>query len=322
MIIITSRKKIFFVLVLLLSLGGCATQTNTEGSNIQEPIVRNTYPIPNKGNDVIGQSAQIRAKKGMTFDQLAQRYDIGAQELMDANPRIKPYAIPVGAKITIPTEYILPPEQDRKGIVINLAEMRLYYFDKNNNTVMTFPVAVGRDGWNTPLGKTYVYRKEEAPVWNVPKSIRDEYFKKTGLEHPLRIEAGSDNPLGDYAIYLHMDGYLIHGTNSPASIGRRVSSGCIRMFNGDVSELFKYVKRGTPVNILYDPNKVGWRDGKLYLEVHSVSPAKNENVSSDTVSEMISSALNGHSANIDWTAVKKVINAHNGIPTQIGVENG
>lgn len=315
-----NRFFYFLTLIFCLCLGGCASHFNSQEPFSETSVAQNVYAMPAAGNDIVGKAYKIKAQTGITFTKLAQKYDIGAQELMDANPGIKPTRIRVGSGITIPTEYILPPKRYRKGIVINLAERRLYYFDNNNDTVMTFPVAVGRQGWRTPLGSTYVYRKEDGPTWNVPKSIRDAYLEKNGEEHPRRIGPGPKNPLGNYAIYLHMDGYLIHGTNNPASIGRSVSSGCIRMYNSDVAELFNYVKRGTPVNIIYYPNKVGWRDGKLYLESHT--PQQYESAGEVTATEAIQDALKEHPGEVDWRAVKKVVQRHRGLPTEIGVEHG
>jgi L,D-transpeptidase ErfK/SrfK len=307
----------FLILFGFVLLGGCATRT---GMNLSEASseVSNVYPMPENGNNIIGKIYQVKVEKGMTFDEMAQHFNLGAQELKDANPDISPRRIHVGSMITIPTEFILPPKKFQKGIVINIAERRLYYFNKGNHTVLTFPIAIGRQGWHTPLGSTYVYRKEEGPIWNVPKSIRDAYLEKNGEEHPRRIGPGPQNPLGEYAIYLHMDGYLIHGTNSPASIGNSVSSGCIRMHNSDVAELYNHVKRGTPVNIIYYPNKAGWRDGKLYLESHRLTSYQSNGAT--TAAEEVLDALKERPGTVNWQMVKKVVKQHRGLPTEIGTE--
>jgi len=322
---LSSCTKLGFLALLMLVIAGCASlnSNQTNYSYSSQPIARNTYEMPPAGNDIIGRIIKVRAEPGDNFDKIAQRYDIGAQELIDANPRYKPYRIPIGAKIVVPLEYILPPVQYRKGIVINVAELRLYYFD-SNGTVMTFPVALGRQGWRTPVGKTYVYRKQEAPTWHVPKAIRDAYLAKTGEEHAKTIEPGPENPLGNYAIYLHMKGYLIHGTNNPASIGRLVSSGCIRMFNADVEELYHQVKRGTPVNMIYYPNKAGWRDNKLYLEAHTaVNSEQGLYVASlKSIDGVIQEALDEHAgysfSSINHKLAQRVLRSHTGVPTVIG----
>lgn len=323
--IIQNSRTIFLFAAVLLT--GCATQMNTQLGSAPA-VAQNVFPMPAAGNDIVGQDYQIRASSGETFTSICQTYDIGAQELMSANPHLNPNRIYAGSKITIPAEYILPPSNFRKGIVINTAEMRLYYFDKNNNTVMTFPVAVGREGWGTPLGNTYVYRKEAAPTWNVPKSIRDAYLEKTGTPHPLQIGPGPENPLGEYAIYLHLNGYLIHGTNAPNTIGRSVSSGCIRMFNFDVAKLFDAVNRGTPVSIISYPTKAGWKNGQLYVESHPVlhAPETGDAANQANAAQAIQAALAERASSASelpaiQTLAQKIVKQQTGLPTPIGMSN-
>lgn len=324
-IIKTSKYVSLFAAILL---SGCATQMNTQQTGTAAPAPQNVFAMPAAGNDIVGQDYQIRASAGETFEQICQTYDIGAEELMNANPRLNPNRIYAGSKITIPAAYILPPANFRKGIVINTAEMRLYYFDKYNNAVTTFPVAVGREGWGTPLSNTYVYRKEAAPTWNVPKSIRDAYLEKTGTPHPLQIGPGPENPLGEYAIYLHLNGYLIHGTNAPNTIGRSVSSGCIRMFNPDVAKLFNLVSRGTPVSIIFYPTKAGWNNNQLYIESHPAlhQPETGDAQNQATATQAIQAALAERAAsNVDLSTVQnvaqKVVKQHTGMPTPVGISN-
>lgn len=315
-------KQTFITIVVMVILVGCVTtKAPTVFSYSSEPIAPSTYEMPPPGNDVIGKTFVIQAEKGDTIDKIAQRYDVGGLELMAANPRIKPYRLYVGEKVVVPREYILPPPHYRKGIVINTAELRLYYFTPEG-TVMTFPVALGKEGWRTPLGSTYVYRKEEQPTWYVPKAIRDSYLAKKGEEHPKKILPGPKNPLGDYAIYLHMRGYLIHGTNNPASIGRLVSSGCIRMQNADVAELYQYVKRGTPVNLIYYPDKTGWRDGKLYLESHKKVKGQEGLYETNYISvdKTMQNAIENRHAQLNQKDFEKVLRAHTGVPTIIGYQ--
>ncbi len=320
------RYNCFFTVIfsLCILLNGCATGSGYSTYNPNDKP-SNTYALPTGTNNVVGRIKTVQVPEKLNFSELARHYDVGAQELIDANPGIRQTYLHPGTKVTIPTEYILPPKAMQKGIVINIAEKRLYYFDTQNHTVLTFPVAVGRQGWQTPLGSTYVYRKEEAPTWHVPKSIRDAYTLRTGEEHPRTVGPGPDNPLGDYAIYLHLDGYLIHGTNNPASIGRSVSSGCIRMFNPDAAQLYQYVKRGTPVKIIYYPNKVGWQGNQLLLEAHTpghyTQQSKAEYINVDSAIEAAIAEKHEPVA-VQWNEVKKVIHKHDGIPSVIGVANG
>jgi L,D-transpeptidase ErfK/SrfK len=302
---------------------GCASNLPRTGSYSysSQPIARSTYNLPPAGNDIIGSTQQVVTEKNDTYVTVGERYDVGMQELLAANPGLSPSRLPRGKKIIIPSEYILPPKQYRRGIVINIPELRLYYFTPQD-TVMTFPVALGREGWDTPVGTTYVYRKEESPTWHVPKTIREAHYQKTGEVHPTNIPPGPDNPLGDYAIYLHMNGYLIHGTNNPASIGRLVSSGCIRMYNQDVAELFKHIQRGTPVTIIDYPDKAGWRDKDLYLESHSTI-VKQDAKSIDTFAEgIIQHATDSRHAELDTKKISAILKRRQGIPVLIGQQYG
>lgn len=214
--------------------------------------------------------------------------------------------------------FILPPQFYRQGVVINIAAMRIYSF--NNNQVFSSKVALGREGWRTPLTKTTVYRKTEAPVWTVPASIKKHSLEKHGKILPDVVPAGPGNPLGDYAIYLHLPGYLIHGTNDPKSIGHLVSSGCIRMDNRDVAILYNRVNPGTPVSIIYYPNIVGWKDNLLYLEVyHPISHEKQIYEKAEIpTSELIQQAIANRPAIVDWAQVQAALQKQSGIPTLIG----
>ena len=165
-------------------------------------------------------------------------------------------------KIVLPTAHLLP-EAPREGIVINLPEMRLYYFAEAEQQPETYPIGIGREGWTTPTGTSRIVRKAEAPSWYPPDSIRAER-----PELPAVVEPGEDNPLGSHALYLDWPAYLIHGTNRPWGIGRRISSGCIRMYPEDIVSLFERVPVNTPVTVVDQPVKLGWIGGDLYLEAH------------------------------------------------------
>ena len=303
-------------------LGGCAT-TPSPYQNM--PIttnvtVQNTFTLA-PGQDVVGRTQYIQSARGDTLSLLAQRYDIGYEEILAANSTINPNKrIPTDTVIALPTMWVLPPAKYRKGIVINIPDLRLYYF--SGDQVSTFPVALGREGWRTPLATTYVYRKTADPTWHVPDSIRQYYFQKYGQEQAPEVGPGPDNPLGKYAIYLHMPGYLIHGTNDQSSVGHFVSSGCIRMYAPDIEQLFNAVSKGVPASIIYYPSLAGWREGKLYLsareqivheqglyQVHEVYPV-------DAVQE----AVGIRPAEVNWIKVNSVVSAHTGIPAVIGRE--
>ncbi|GGI77183.1 L,D-transpeptidase [Legionella impletisoli] len=212
------------------------------------PAYADLYVLPDKGNEV-GEKQAVQSFPGELLTDVAIRYRMGYNELRWANPQIDTQnIIPAYSRILLPTRYTLP-NTPRKGIVINLANYRLYYFPDEGNTVMTFPVGIGRDGWNTPTGKTKIIAKEKSPSWRPTENIK-QYAAKQEVLMPDLLPPGPGNPLGDYVLRLNWPTYLIHGTNHPEGVGRKVSAGCIRMYPEDIEILFDYVTVGTPVTII------------------------------------------------------------------------
>lgn len=211
---------------------------------------------------MIGSPTRVTATVDDSFVDLAQKYGVGYVNLMAANPGVNPW-LPhaAGRKLVIPTQHLLP-DAPHRGIVVNLGEMRLYWFPKDG-PVQSFPIGIGRQGDTTPLGDTRIVAKREHPAWYPTAAIRRE---KPYL--PKVVPAGPNNPLGDYAMSLGWEAYVIHGTNMPPGIGRRVSHGCIRMYPDSIKRLFSEVPVGTPVTVVDQPIKYGWHDGDLYIEVH------------------------------------------------------
>lgn len=212
--------------------------------------------------DLVGRMGTYQTVYEDTLHEVARRFDLGFVELVAANPGIDPWLPGVGTEVTLPTAHLLP-DAPREGLVINLAEMRLYYFPTPGGPPETYPVGIGREGRTTPLGKTRIQRKATDPTWYPPKSIRAER-----PELPPVVPPGPDNPLGGFALYLDWPSYLIHGTNKPWGIGRRASAGCIRMYPEDIDGLFDRLPIGTPVVMVRQPIKLGWIDGELFIEVH------------------------------------------------------
>ena len=231
-------------------------------------VYASTYYYSNQ-SDIIGELQFHRVASGDSWDSIGYFYDVGYDELRRANPNVRSLSRYIGHVIVIPTQYILPEKKYRNGIVVNLAEKRLYYF-LDEHTVLTYPVSVGKSGWQTPSFYAKVNRKKIAPVWYVPESINNYHYKKYGKRLPKRVPAGPNNPLGNYALYLTKPRILIHGTNSEKKIGSAVSSGCIRMFNRNIQELFFLVPLGTSVHFIHEDEKVGVDQGYIYLEKHPV----------------------------------------------------
>lgn len=269
------------------------------------------------GTDPSG-SVHIVAK-GETLLSIARRYDLGFVELRAANPGIDAWQPGAGTRLVLPTAHLLPNAR-RKGIVINLAEQRLYYFRRAGENVLSYPVGIGDSGWETPVGATRVRGKRTNPTWIPPTSIRAQH-----PDLPAAIPPGPANPLGAFALDLAWPGYVIHGTNKPAGIGRRVSHGCIRLYPEDIAQLYSMVPIGTPVAIVDQPVKLGWIGGALYLEVHPTQAQANEIEATGRIPPEgpidlvphLASLPDLDSANIDWRLAQRVAAERRGVPVRI-----
>ncbi|KJH82784.1 L,D-transpeptidase family protein [Stutzerimonas stutzeri] len=277
-------------------------------------------PLPPEGEDVVGQIQVIKAKYEDTFAALGETHDLGYLELVAANPGVDPWLPGEGTDIILPTRYILPPGP-REGIVINLAEYRLYYYPKGENVVHTFPLGIGREGWGSPVGKTHISAMTNNPAWYPPQSIRDEHAAD-GDPLPKVVPPGPDNPLGPYKLNLALPGYLIHGSNKKFGIGMRVSHGCFRMLNHNVLELAGLVKVGTPVRIIDEPYKFGVSEGKIYLEAHTPLQDEDKHMTlMDKHAVVVNTLLKRDEAagvlQLDWEMVREIIAGEDGLPIQI-----
>lgn len=219
-------------------------------------------------DDVVGQVEVTHTTKDDTLVDIARRFDLGYEEISRANPGVDVWIPGTGRRVVLPTRFVLP-DAPHKGIVINIAAMRLYYFPPRKRgekqLVYTYPIGIGRVGWRTPVGVTKIVRREKNPTWRPPPSILKEH-REEGDDLPAAVGPGPDNPLGDRAFYLAWPGYLIHGTNKPAGVGLRVSHGCIHLFPEDIDALFEDVPLGTQVRVVNQPFVFGWHDGTLYMQ--------------------------------------------------------
>ena len=286
------------------------------------PAQAEVLPLPAlRGDALVGELSYITARSDDTLSDLARENDLGFDQIVAANPGISPWMPRAGARVLLPSQYILPPVP-REGIVLNVAELRLYYYQPRRGEVLTFPVSIGRMDWRTPLGRTRVLSKERNPVWSPPLSIRQEHLAE-GEFLPDYIPGGAeDNPLGKFALRLAIPGYFIHGTDQSKSfgIGMRVTHGCIRMYPEDIEELFSVVPVGAPVFIVNLPVKVGVRAGALYLEVHRPVDAEEleewQMPSLDEVLIMIRKQSPLEFL-IDLAKVEAVYEAGRGVPTEV-----
>jgi L,D-transpeptidase ErfK/SrfK len=267
-------------------------------------------------SDVIGEIQVINAQHEDTFIKLARRYNLGYEELIQANPSVDPWLPGEGTEIVLPTYFVLP-KTPRQGIVLNLPELRLYYYpDGESGRVITHPISIGRMEWRTPLGRSEIVSKTLNPTWYPPESIREEHAADNRFL-PKVVPPGPDNPLGNHALRLSLPGYLIHGTNKPSGLGMRVTHGCIRMFPEDIEALFEDVPIGTPVRIVNQPYKLGWTDDGFYLEAH---PPLDEHTMADAWSmteltrAFVAATEEGQGETFSWELAEVVASRSLGVP--------
>jgi L,D-transpeptidase ErfK/SrfK len=268
---------------------------------------------------VVGGVEVYEAQFDDTLLDVARRFGMGIEEMRLANPGVDLWLPGEGTAIQLPSRFVLP-SGPRRGVVINVPEMRIYYYPKNGGSVRTWPIGIGRLEYETPLGKTSVVRKKVGPVWYPTDTIREEYAAR-GEPLPRMVLPGPDNPLGSHAIYLGLPTYLIHGTNRPYSIGMRVSFGCVRLYPEDIVELYDLVAPGTPVRLVDERVKAGWLADELYLEVHPNPdlPAEEARPSmTDAVRAIIKATPDGQQPPVDWKLVEAALTEANGIPALVG----
>ena len=300
------------------------------------------FELPPDDNDVVGALTVVAARADETLLDLARRHGLGYEDIVRANPEVDTWLPGEGTEVLLPTRYVLPPGP-RKGVILNLAEYRMYYFpepkDGEPAIVMTYPMSIGRMDWETPLGLTRIVSKVRSPTWYPPESVRAEHAAD-GDPLPRIVPPGPKNPLGAFAMRLGLPGYLIHSTNRPAGVGMRVTHGCIRMFPEDIRFLFDQVSVNTSVRIINEPVKVGWHGDELVMEVHraldivpfetdSGEITNNEVQPEDllvqperniltALTEQFVAATNTRAGELDWERAEDLLERADGIPMPVG----
>ena len=331
----TTRTVLQFLLAAIL-VSGCATfedflnarQTEKESSlpPIEErprldPISRNYFVLDSPEQGVVGEPQVVFTTPDNTFSSLAREYGLGYDELIAANPGVDPWLPGENTPVLLPTQYVLP-EGPRRGLVLNLAAKRLFYFpevaDGEPVQVMTYPVGIGRVGWETPLGEAKVVAKATDPTWYVPWSVRQEHAA-AGDPLPSVVPPGPDNPLGRHVLQLDMPGYLIHGTNKPYGVGMRVSHGCVRLYPENIELLYSMVGVGESVRIVNEPFLIGRLSGEVYLESHA--PLEDDAIApEERLEKILASARNesGSFANeAEQGHAKAVASEALGVPVRV-----
>jgi L,D-transpeptidase ErfK/SrfK len=271
------------------------------------------YVSPDKGyhsdpssQTVIGTGMRHVVQKNETLLDIAKQYDLGFNEMADLYPDLDPWVPPPGRQLTIPTRWILPRAHS-SGIILNLAELRLYCY-LAGNLVKTFPVGIGDEGLTTPVGSFEITEKRIHPTWYIPVSLQAKYGAKS-------MPPGPTNPLGNYFMRLGNSAYGIHGTANPWTIGRLATHGCIRLYDEDIESLFQLVPIGTPVHIIYEPVKLGILDGKIYVEVHPDIYNRFPNFHAHAYRRLIASKM---VEKVDLAKFNAALRRKDGLPEEIG----
>ncbi len=274
---------------------------------------------PPPSPDLVGRLGFHRTRAQDTLVDLAPELGVGYVELLAANPGIDPWLPPDRTRLVVPRARLLPSARG-EGIVVNLGDLHLYYFQPGA-PARAYPIGIAKEGYATPLGITEVKAKREKPTWVPGPSAR-----AGDPSLPASVEPGPDNPLGDHALYLGWPSYLIHGTNEPRGVGRHSSRGCIRLYPGDMTELYARVALGTPVQVVNEPVKLGWVGGELFLEVNpdaaqSLELDETGKLGAASVPvelrEQVRHAAGKQAARIDWSRVERTALRRSGVPTRI-----
>ena len=337
---ISSRFHRYALLLPLLFAGGCTTLGDLFGVQQrqeparrpaepvalaerpkQQPIFANHFVLAETGQAVVGVPQVVYTREEDTLSDLARTYGLGYDELLTANPDVDPWLPGDGTPVLLPTQFVLP-DGPREGIVLNIAAKRLFYYPRvaagQPPIVKTYPIGIGRVGWETPVGTTRVIAKAVDPHWYPPASVRREHAEK-GDPLPGVVPPGPDNPLGNRVLQLDMPGYLIHGTNQPYGVGMRVSHGCVRLYPEDIEFLFELVAIGETVRIVNEPYLIGRLGDELYFEAHA--PLEDDTLGMDerldALLARVDEQASVHLRQSDKDHVRALASVASGIPARV-----
>lgn len=279
--------------------------------------------------DVVGEVQVTVAKHEDTFADIARRFNVGYTELVRANPGVDPWLPGEGTEIVLPTQFVLP-DAPREGLVLNLAQMRLYFYPEPKKDgpveVITHPIGIGKVGWATPEGTTKVVSHVKDPTWTPPVSVRKEHAKDGDILPPT-VPPGPDNPLGRHMMRLGWPSYLIHGTNKPPAVGMRASAGCVRLYPEDIARIYEAVPKGAKVTVVNQPFLLGWEGERLLVQAYE--PLVDDKRNWEDVPKALRQKLKKpksalwkkiaeHDEAIDWEAVRAAASEPRGIPRDVG----
>lgn len=272
--------------------------------NIRLPVAQ--AGIDPQAVTVIGSPQHHMTKKGEDLLDVARHYDLGWTEIGAMYRQWDPFLPPPNLNILIPTMWIVPAGRSAQ-IVVNTGEMRLYYFVNNGTQVYTYPIGMGVLDYKTPTGNFHVNQKKVNPDWHIPKQLQKKYEMAV-------MPAGPDNPMGAFKLGLNWGDYGIHGCNLPWAVGRLVSHGCTRLYPEDIKKLFAMVPMGTKVEYIYEPAKIGFKNGRVFLSVHDDVYFKIRSMLLHVLSMI---ERQGLSNQVDMRKVLQTVEEQTGMPMDI-----
>jgi L,D-transpeptidase ErfK/SrfK len=293
---------------------------------VQEPIATHEFQFDPETEDVVGALQVTQVDGEDTFSDVARRFNLGYDEMVRANPGIDPWLPGEGREVVLPTQFVLPAAP-REGLVINLAQLRVFYFPKRQEgelqKVITHPIGIGKVGWSTPEGTTKVTGKSKNPWWFPPASVRKEH-REAGDPLPSKVPPGPENPLGAHLMTLGWPSYLIHGTNKPYGVGMRSSHGCMRFYPEDIAQLYDDIPVGTKVTVVNQPFVFGWHKGTLYVQAFPVleddkreHPKGAEALLNAAISNEMWQTVKQHNAAVDLELVNSIAAKPRGIAVPV-----
>jgi len=321
--------------VVLLALGGCSVFQPKQpppppapppAPKYADPLATHTFPFDPKTTAVIGTLQATFAREEDTLADIARRFNLGYDEVVNANPGVDPWLPKGGTKIVLPTQFILP-DAAPEGVVVNLAALRLFYFPKpakgEQRVVITMPIGIGMVGWATPTGTAKIVSKRKDPIWTPPASVRKEHAKEGDILPP-QVPAGPDNPLGAFAMNLSWPTYLMHGTNKPAGVGMRASHGCIRLYPEDIATIYPMLSIGTKVTVVNQPTLYRVQDGRMYVqsfppheehpEAKAASQGKRFN---KQLQDKMAQRAKQAGLMLEWPLIEQIVNGAQGVAVSV-----
>jgi L,D-transpeptidase ErfK/SrfK len=288
--------------------GGVADYANAQ----PRPLA--THAVSGPAEWLIGTSIAALPRECETFLEISRQFGLGYNEVVSANRNSDPWVPKPDEALVIPSRWLLP-ESPRDGIVLNIPEMRLYYFRDGGRQVVTAPVGLGREDWKTPQGEFRIRGKTVNPTWVIPETIRKERIEENGKSEYSIAGGRPDNPLGKFRLELTLPAYGIHGSNKEWGVGMLVSHGCLRLYNEDIATLFPMIEVGTRGSFVYQPVKVGKHRGRVLVEVHDdiygFEPALHK-----TAVALLE--RRGWTKDVDPDLLEAAVEARTGVPTDIG----